>query len=249
MSYGPPIAAIAALIGDPARATILASLMGGEALTAGELARLAGVTPQTASSHLAKLTDAHLIAVERQGRHRYYRLVSADVAQALETFMTVATARPQRPRLLSPRDRALHLARTCYDHMAGRLAIALTDSLVAHRHLVLADGAGLITGHGQRLLDDFGIGLKQTPASRRPLCRTCLDWSERRPHLSGRLGAALLARLLELGWLIRVPHSRALTISRTGEMGLIRTFGIAATWREPACSSATPAGPRQDDSA
>lgn len=227
------IAEVANLIGDVARASILSALMGGQALTAGELADEAGVTPQTASSHLAKLMDAGLIDMEKQGRHRYYRLASADVAHAIDALMGLAASGPKRHRPVGPRDEALRLARTCYDHMAGRLAIAIGDSL-AERGLVVVSGeAGLVTESGQSFLQEFGIDLDADAPSRRPVCRTCLDWSERRPHLAGRLGAALLDRMLATKWVARTPASRALSITRAGEAGLAAKFGLPSDWRTP----------------
>lgn len=195
------IAEIAALLGDPARANMLLALMGGPALTAGELARHAGVSAPTTSGHLAKLAAAGVVAARAQGRHRYYRLASPEIAEVLHALMLAA--------------------------------------LEAQGHLRLSDEGEAVepTPQGRAFLADFGLDLDgpgQTTrhASRRPLCRTCLDWSERRPHLSGRLGAGLLERLLALGWLTRVPGSRALTLTRAGEAGLIATFHLPPDWRE-----------------
>lgn len=231
---GNTLAEVARLIGDAARANMLSALMGGQALTAGELARHAGVTAQTTSGHLARLSEAKLVAVEKQGRHRYYRLASPEVAQAIHGLMTVAASGPKRHHPVGPSDEALRVARTCYDHMAGRLALAIADSLSNQGHVVLADGAGLVTEDGRSFLRVFGIDLDVHGGSRRPLCRTCLDWSERRPHLAGRLGVALLGRLLELGWVVRMPESRALRITRSGEVQLARTFRLPADWRQQA---------------
>ncbi len=228
---GNTIAEAASLIGDAGRANMLLALMGGRALTAGELACHAGVTAQTASGHLAKMTQAQLVAVEKQGRHRYYRLASSDVAHALHALMCVAASGPKRHHPLGPRDEALRLARTCYDHMAGRLSIAIADALVVHDYIVLSDGVGRITQEGQRFFCDFGIDVNAAPGSRRPFCRTCLDWSERRPHLAGHLGAALLNRTLDLGWITRIPQSRALRITRTGETGFSNLFKLAPDWQ------------------
>lgn len=231
MASGNTIAAVAALIGDPARANMLSALMGGQALTAGELARHAGVTAQTTSGHLARLADAELVVPEKQGRHRYYRLASAEVARVIEALSVVAAEGPKRHHPVGPRDEALRRARTCYDHIAGRLGLALAESLQRDGHVVLADGAGIVTPAGMQFLTGFGIELDAGPSSKRPLCRTCLDWSERRPHLAGRLGAALLARLLDLRWVARVPDSRALSITKAGESGLARSFGLSQDWR------------------
>lgn len=225
------IATVAALIGDAARANILSALMGGQALTAGELARRAGVTAQTTSGHLAQLAAAHLLTLEKQGRHRYYRLASPEVAQAMHSLMTVAAENPSRRHPVGPRDEAMRLARTCYDHLAGRLVLALTDSLVAHDHLALGDGAGLLSDSGANFLCEFGVDLAER--SKRPFCRTCLDWSERRPHLAGQLGAALLQRLLDLGWVARLPDTRALRITPDGHRGLTAAFDLAPDWSAP----------------
>lgn len=226
VASGNTIAEVASLIGDAARANMLSALMGGQALTAGELARHAGVTAQTTSGHLAKMAEAQLIAVEKQGRHRYYRLASPDVAHAIHALMAVAANGPKRHHPIGPKDEALRLARTCYDHMAGRLAIALADTLTGRGYVVLADGAGLITDEGRRFFCDFGLDMDAEPRSRRPLCQTCLDWSERRPHLAGRLGAVLLDRVLDLGWVARMPETRALRITRVGKTGFDKTFGL-----------------------
>ncbi|HEY8564324.1 MAG TPA: helix-turn-helix transcriptional regulator [Beijerinckiaceae bacterium] len=222
------LAGIAALIGDPARANMLFALMAGRALTAGELAYAAGISASTASGHLAKLKAARLTAEERQGRHRYHRLASPDVAQAIEGLMNIAAAgAPRQPRT-GPRDEAMRAARTCYDHLAGRLGTALADSLAERGHVVIGgDGTGLVTEAGSGFLADFGIDLAASGA-RRPLCRTCLDWSERRPHFAGRLGTALRDRSLALGWIAPVKDSRAVAVTQAGRRGYAEAFGIRA---------------------
>ncbi|MGQ9368375.1 ArsR/SmtB family transcription factor [Azospirillum sp. ST 5-10] len=228
MVSGNTLAAVAALIGDVARANILAALMDGRALTAGELAWHAGVSPQTTSGHLARLRDAGLIAEARQGRHRYHRLAGPEVAQAVEALMALAAAGPQRHRPAGPRDEALRRARTCYDHLAGRLGTGIADSLCAAGHVALADGAAVVTEAGRRFLrDSLAIDLAAAGTGRRPLCRTCLDWSERRPHLAGRLGAALLERSLALGWIARRPDSRAVVVTDAGRRAYAALFGLA----------------------
>lgn len=221
---GPALAEVAALMGDVGRATMLLALMDGRALTAGELARHAGVAPQTASGHLARLVDLAFVAVERQGRHRYHRLASPEVAGAVETLMALAGASPMRHRPAGPRDEALRAARTCYDHLAGRLGVALADRLQARGDLILSDGACLVTDAGRSSLCAFGLDLEA--GGPRPLCRTCLDWSERRPHIAGRLGAALLDRTLGLGWIRRQSDSRAVTVTEAGRRGFASTFGV-----------------------
>src|SRR6202165_6002493 len=216
-------AEVAALAGDPARAAMLHALMDGRALTASELARVAGVAPQTASGHLAQLTQARLLAVEKQGRHRYHRLASSAVAQMMESIMRVASGlETDRPKLsVGPRDKALQAARTCHDHLAGRLGVALADALVAAGYAELATDAGVITGAGIAFLARVGGDIEALLArrGRRPariLCRPCLDWSERRPHLAGAVGAALCAHSLVQGWIRRVDGSRAVTITPAG---------------------------------
>ncbi|WP_210251050.1 ArsR/SmtB family transcription factor [Microvirga thermotolerans] len=226
MVSGITLAEIASLMGDVARANILSALMDGRALTASELAWHGGVGASTASGHLARLAEANLVTVARQGRHRYYRLASPEVAQAIEALMAVASSGPKRHRPVGPRDVALRRARTCYDHLAGRLGTAIADALVERRHIVLSDEAGALTEDGRRFLCDFGIDLDRSGARGRALCRACLDWSERRPHLAGRLGAALCRRVFELGWVERIKDSRALSITAAGREGLCTTFGI-----------------------
>src|SRR5579859_7576244 len=209
MSTGTSVAEIAALVGDPARANMLDALLDGRALTAGELAYVARVTAPTASGHLGKLTEAGLLGVVRQGRHRYFRLASPLVAKMLESIMEVASiqgAPRYRPR--SPRDDALRLARTCYDHLAGRLGVGLADALIARELVVLGEDGGEVTEAGLTFLRTLGV----EPAHghrRRIFCRPCLDFTERRPHLAGALGAALATRCFELGWIARIRDSRA----------------------------------------
>ncbi|HTI79991.1 MAG TPA: helix-turn-helix transcriptional regulator [Acetobacteraceae bacterium] len=223
MSDSNRIAVTAALLGDPARANILAALMDGRALTAKELAFAAHVTPQTASGHLAKLSEGGLLTGEKQGRHRYYRLASPLVGQMLEGVMAVSG--PEVPRATTWRGGdALRTARTCYDHLAGRLGVALADALAARGHVALGADGGEVTEAGLRFLGEFGAN----PASgRRVFCRPCLDWSERRPHLAGRVGAALACRCFELGWIKRQRDTRAVAITQSGMEGFEETFGIA----------------------
>jgi DNA-binding transcriptional ArsR family regulator len=223
MSDSNRIAATAALLGDPARANMLAALLDGRALTAKELAYAAHVTPQTASGHLAKLTDGGLLAGERQGRHRYFRLASPLVGQMLEGVMAVTG--PEPPRATAWRGgEALRMARTCYDHLAGRLGVALADALSEHGHVALGADGGEVTERGTRFLDGFGAS---PAAGRRVFCRPCLDWSERRPHLAGRVGAALACRCFELGWIARQRDTRAVAITAVGREGFRDTFGIS----------------------
>jgi DNA-binding transcriptional ArsR family regulator len=227
MNGGPDLALVAALVGDATRANILAALLGGRALTASELAYFAHVSPQTASGHLAKLTDGQLLAVLRQGRNRYYRLATPLVAHMLEGIMAVAAQGPQRYRPASKADDAMRMARTCYDHFAGRLGVGLADNLIARGSLVLTPEAGEITEHGAMFLADFGLDLAALRAKRRVLCRPCLDWTERRLHLGGTIGSALAKRCFDLGWITRLRDSRALAITPAGERGLADVFGLS----------------------
>jgi DNA-binding transcriptional ArsR family regulator len=230
MTTNARFAEIAALAGDPARVGMLHALLDGRALTATELAHAAGVTPQTASGHLARLTGAGLIAVHKQGRHRYHRLASAAVAQMMESIMQVAALGSPAPRTMftGPRDAALRNARTCYDHLAGRLGVALADALVEAGHVDLSDDAGLLTDSGTTLLQRVGLDVDaMTTSKKRVLCRPCIDWSERRPHLAGALGAALCSHCLEKGWIRRIDGTRAVAITRKGEQGLRDAFGVS----------------------
>ena len=227
MSADVRMAEVAALVGDPARANILGALMGGRALTASELVHAAGVSAQTTSGHLGKLREGRLIACIKQGRHRYYRIATPRVAEMLEGIMAVVADAPPRHRPPSKLDDALRNARTCYDHFAGRLGVSLTDALRAHDYLVLADDAGEVTESGVAFFRDFGVDLAAARSRRRIFCRPCLDWTERRPHLGGSVGAALAQRCFDLDWLKRMRESRALTLTPAGRRGLSKTFGIS----------------------
>ncbi|HTT83189.1 MAG TPA: winged helix-turn-helix domain-containing protein, partial [Rhizomicrobium sp.] len=210
MKDGPSIAPVAALAGDPARANMLAALSGGMALTASELAAEAGITLQTTSSHLAKLAAAGLISATRQGRHRYFRLADNDVAQMIEAIMNVAARTGQMRTRPGPRDPALRRARICYDHLAGEMGVSLLDTLL-HANCIAREHDDLtLTKSGADFMDGFCIDIDRLSAERRPLCRACLDWSMRRHHLGGALGAALLKRFQELQWITRIGESRAL---------------------------------------
>lgn len=228
MSEAPDLAEIAALVGDPARANILSALLDGRALTAGELAYFARVSPQTASGHLAKLADGKLVSVLSQGRFRYYRLATPLVGQMLEGIMAVAASGIKRDRPAARLDAGLRTARTCYDHFAGKLGVGLADNLTQRGYLVLTPEAGEITERGASFLGDFGVDLKTLLGKRRrAFCRPCLDWTERRLHLGGAVGAALAARCFALGWFQRQRDSRALTITPAGRQGLEKAFGIS----------------------
>jgi DNA-binding transcriptional ArsR family regulator len=220
MYEGPDISRIAHLVGDPARASMLTALLDQPALTASELAARAGITKQTASAHLAKLLDGGLLAVEAQGRHRYFRLDGADVASVLELLMTVAEKRTGKRARVGPKDPALRKARACYGHLAGELGVHFYDRLLARGWLSKGSGDLLLTRRGERALTDFGVDVGGA-RSRRALCRACLDWSERRHHLAGALGDACLARMLDLGWAKRVKGTRIIAFSPKGEKALV----------------------------
>jgi DNA-binding transcriptional ArsR family regulator len=221
------VAEIAALVGDPARTNILAALMDGRALTSKELAHIAGVTPQTTSGHLAKLTTANLLILMKQGRRHYYRIATPLVGQMLESIMAVASAQIPPPRLRQSRmEEKMRTARTCYDHLAGRLGVALADILVLRGHVALVPDGGEITEDGFAFLSKFGVALDQCKQSRRVFCRPCLDWSERRSHIAGCVGAKLCKRCLELGWIKQLETTRALDITAQGSHGLAEWFGI-----------------------
>lgn len=222
----PALAAVARLVGEPARAAILTALIGGRALTALELACEAGVTPQTASAHLPKLTDAGLLAAKKQGRFRYYQLASPLVGHALEAVMVLAAQSNPSASTAPGIDPALRLARTCYDHIAGELGVAIADALVREHYLVLDHDAGEVTPEGIAFFDDLGVELARPAGSRRVFCRPCLDWSERRPHLAGFVGAALANYCFDRGLLKRQRHGRALTITDLGLAEFRKSFGI-----------------------
>jgi DNA-binding transcriptional ArsR family regulator len=230
MASNARFAEVAALAGDPARAAMLQTLMDGRALTASELAHVAGVSPQTTSGHLARMVDAGLLRVCRQGRHRYHAIASAEVAQAIERIMLLASSlEKSRPApATGPRDAALRSARTCYDHLAGILGVALTDALVHARYVELDDDAGIVTDAGVAFFERLGVDVDRARRGRssRLLCRPCLDWSERRPHLAGAIGAALCTHSFQAGWIVRVRGTRAVSVTPRGRHSFRDTFGI-----------------------
>ncbi len=230
MSNPNQLARIGQLIGEPSRAAIITALMDGRALTAKELASCANVTPQTASTHIAQLASANLLTVEKQGRHKYHRLASAEIAQMIEGIMEIALQNntPVSKRLSTgPKDKALRNARTCYDHFAGRLGVSITDALLAQGHIEFDDEAGLITEQGEAFFQRSGIALEVGRGkSRRPICRPCLDWTERRRHIGGKLGAAICYHFLERNFVRRLKESRAVEVTPAGRQALKNLFDI-----------------------
>lgn len=242
MSGDANIAAIASVLADPGRCRVLAALGDGRALPASMLAAEAGVAPSTASEHLARLVRAGLLTVERHGRHRYFRLAGPHVADLLEALARVAPPTPVRSLREGTRAHALRSARTCYDHLAGRVGVAVMDSLVERGHLepdryedglvagdrLSAPGGAIrfgVTERGAAFLEEFGVDLHALPP-RRPAVRYCVDWSEQRAHLAGAVGAALTSRLFDLGWIRRAERSRAVHVTDHGRKGFPDVFGV-----------------------
>jgi DNA-binding transcriptional ArsR family regulator len=223
----PALAPIGSLIGDPARAAMLAELFDGRALTAGELAARAGVAASTASAHLSRLVDGGLLDVISQGRHRYFRLAGPQVASALEALAGLAPAPTAPSRFEREVLGELRFARTCYGHLAGRLGVALRDRLLAVEHL-RADGVEhRVTPAGEAWFAELGVDVRAARAARRSFARACLDWSERRPHLAGALGDAMLVALVERGWIGRLDGERAVELTAAGADGLAASLGLS----------------------
>lgn len=224
MSSDVDSAAVAALIANRARCAMLDALFDGGERSAGSLARVAGVAASTASGHLHMLAAGGLISIEQRGRHQFARLASPEVAHALEALSTIAPTIPTQSLRASSRAQALRHARTCYDHLAGALAVALADALCAAGILTAIELT--ITSEGAPQLERFGIDVSGLRTRQRPLTRPCLDWSEKRPHLAGALGAALFQQLLERHWIRRMPDPRIVRLTPAGRDGLARTFGL-----------------------
>ncbi len=231
--YGNDIAPAAALMADPTRAAILLALLPGRPLAAGELARLAGVGAATASFHLAKLLDGGLVAVARQGRHRYYQLADHEVAAALEAIALISPGVPARSLRQSREAQALAEARTCYDHLAGRAGVDLLDALVRHELLERAQtpvGSRIpcyeVTEAGREKFRTFGINIEEVRRARRHFAGECIDWTQRRGHLNGALAAAITARLFALGWIKRGNQRRSVRVTEAGADGMAATFGM-----------------------
>ncbi|GAA4903883.1 transcriptional regulator, ArsR family [Stackebrandtia albiflava] len=224
------VAAVARLVGEPARAAMLDALLAGRALAAGELARAAGVSPATASQHLARLRDGGLIETVAAGRHRYHRLASPEVAAALEALAAVSPPKRVTTLRQSRRNDALAVARTCYDHLAGRIGVAVHRSLIESGALELMPDGYALTDTGRRTLSGFGVDVDAAAARRRVFARPCLDFTERVPHLAGALGAALCTRTLDLGWLVRrASGDRSLRLTEAGTAGFAEVFGVRLT--------------------
>jgi len=217
MKEGPNIALIGSLIGDPARANMLIALMSGRALTASELSTQAGVTVQTTSSHLAKLESGGLITQRKQGRHRYFTLADDEVGSVLESIMGLASQRGHMRVRTGPREPALRKARICYNHLAGDLGVYMLESMIKKKLISNQDETLSLTPKGHRFIEGFGIEVAKLENKRRPLCKSCLDWSARRSHLAGSLGTALLNRIYELKWAKRQQETRAIIFSPSGE--------------------------------
>lgn len=226
MQTEPDFSTIAALIGEPTRATILAALLNGQSLPASELAYRAHITCQTASSHLAKLVAGGLLEVNKAGRHRYYRLKNANVARALEALAVISPPNPIQSHRDSAKLQALRFARTCYDHLAGQLGVAITHALEDKNFLLQDDGAYTLTEAGSAWLARWNIDENQLRKERRAFARTCLDWSERHDHLAGALGTALTTMLFDRGYIHRVPDSRAVRLTDAGRLWLQQELSI-----------------------
>jgi DNA-binding transcriptional ArsR family regulator len=227
MSRFPAVSSVAFLIADPTRATILMSLADGRALPAGELAHVAGVTAQTASSHLAKLLDGGLLTVETEGRHRYYRLAGSHVALALENLASISPAGAIHRMPRDGRAKELRFARCCYDHLAGSLGVAVTRALQERALIVAAEDKQFeVTPEGIEWFSAIGLDVLALKATRRGLARQCLDWTERRHHLAGPLGVALMSRFCSMGWMRRVKASRAVQVTPKGWVGLKERLSV-----------------------
>lgn len=232
MKGSPNIARVGALIGDSARASMLTALMSGKALTASELAREAGVTVQTASSHLAKLEQGDLLKLSKQGRHKYFSLASDEVAHVLEGLMGLVAGNKTLRSRIGPQEVALRSARVCYNHLAGDRGIQLYDSLLTQGYLKHTDSVLTLTVSGEKFSSEFGIDMTLLRTGKAVLCRECLDWSERRSHLAGSLGRAYLRRLEELKWVKRIEGTRVIKFSRKGDKAFISQFIASSVSRK-----------------
>jgi DNA-binding transcriptional ArsR family regulator len=224
----PNISFISSLIGDSARARMLTALMGGKALTATELALEAEITAQTASSHLAKLVDGQLLIVRKQGRHKYFQLHRQDVAQLIEQLLNVTSSRRQPKTVTGPADKRLKQARVCYDHLAGEFSVALYDALTLNGLIVDKGCETILTDQGRSFFLDLAVNFEDLSKSKRPVCKSCLDWSERRNHLAGSLGHWILEDLLAKKWASRDLDSRAISFTSKGLISFIKMYDIGS---------------------
>jgi DNA-binding transcriptional ArsR family regulator len=224
MRSGPDIALVASLIGDPARANMVLALMSGQALSAADLAREAGVTPSTATGHLTKLVSAGLLNARKQGRHRYFQIAEPDVGHAVEALIAVAARAGHLRTRPGPKDEAMRHARSCYDHLAGRIAVEMFGHWMASGILCWRSRALHLTRKGRDFLGRRGIAFAPLENGKRPLCRSCMDWSERRHHLAGTLGAEILDMTVAKGWAIREARQRTVSFSKRGEENFVRWY-------------------------
>ncbi|MEC3621165.1 winged helix-turn-helix domain-containing protein [Bacillus subtilis] len=222
----PNIAKISSLLSDPSRSSILLSLMDGRIHPAGELAYLANIKPQTASFHLNKLIEAKLISVEKHGRHRYYRLSDSDAANVIEQLLHIAPKAKVKSLKESKEKKDLHFARTCYDHLAGYVGVQMAHSLVEQGMLKKVDLNFEVTSEGALFFSKLGINEEQQRNKRRAFARCCLDWSERQHHIAGALGNALLVRMLEEEWIVRMPKTRAIRITQSGKIAFEKHLNV-----------------------
>lgn len=226
MSIHPNVVEVASLLGETSRATILMSLMDGRSHTASELAFMASITPQTASFHLSKLIEGNLVKVEKHGRHRYFQLANGEAARILESLISISPLPEVRSLKQSSQLKLLREARTCYDHLAGKLGVDLTESMLTAGYLEKETREFVVTPKGKQFFTDYGINLSELKRKRRSFSHACLDWSERRDHLAGALGHGLLTHFFELGWIVQVPSIRALKVTDKGKVGFIQDFNI-----------------------
>ncbi|WP_113937454.1 MULTISPECIES: ArsR/SmtB family transcription factor [Bacillus] len=226
MSINPNVAEVAFLLGEKSRAAILISLMDGRFHTASELAYMAAIKPQTASFHLSKLIESNLVNVDKQGRHRYYQLANEEVARILESFLAISPPPEVRSLKQSSQVKLLREARTCYDHLAGKLGVGLTESMLNTGYLEKEERNFVVTPKGEQFFTDFGIDLGQLKRKRRSFSHACIDWSERHHHLAGALGNELMKRFLDLSWIVQVPSIRAVKVTDKGKVGFKQHFNI-----------------------
>lgn len=224
MKYGPDIAIVAQLLGDPARANMVMALMAGHALSAAELAHQAGVTPPTATGHLNKLVSLGLLKGQKQGRHRFFEISHPDVGEAVEALIAVASRAGHLRSRPGPKDEAMRHARSCYDHLGGRLAVDLAGRWLSAGLVLWRGGKVQLTRKGREFLLERGIDPAKLEEGKRPLCRSCMDWSERRPHLGGALGAAILDHVVKEGWAVRGQSLRAVAFGKRGEESFVRWY-------------------------